>query len=395
MKQQTLGLYVQVPFCASKCSFCNFSSQVRPDSEYDAYCAALQAEVRLLPEHLLSAGVEPGLITLPVDSVYFGGGTPSLLGSQRLRGAVNGLKSIFSLARFPEFTVEITPGSADVRLLEQLAESGVNRLSIGAQSFDDRELRVVGRLHSAQGTVEQVRQARQAGIEQISLDLIAGLPYQTEGSWLAGVDRALALAPEHLSIYIFEADDKSRLGRELHQSGNRYHAGSVPDEEFMAWAYEEARRRLSESGYRQYEISNFARPGFESKHNLKYWNLDPYLGLGAGAHSFDGRRRWSNVEEVGEYRSRLASGKSPISEFRVLDEVQQVEEFFFLGLRRRAGVDLNEAIARWSEPRIAPWQAKIDSLIESGWLERTDGRIRLADRALLVSNEIFQEFVAA
>lgn len=395
MAARTLGLYVQVPFCASKCTFCNFSSLVAPRGIYDRYRALVEMELRLLPEHLARRGVNGAPLSLEVDSIYLGGGTPSLLGAQNLGALTASLGRTFRCAPSVEFTIEITPGSADEHLLEELAALGVNRLSIGAQSFSDRELRSVGRLHSAEDTVEQVKRARRAGIPQVSLDLIAGLPHQTEDSWRASLDRALKIAPEHISIYLFEADEKSRLGREVLNGGDRYHAAEVPGDEFMASAYEEARRRLLRAGYEQYEISNFSLPGFESRHNLKYWGLEPYLGLGAGAHSFDGARRWENIESFERYEEKLTHGESPISVVREQSEAEQLEEFFFLGLRRSAGVDLREARERWGERGVAPWQAKIDGLVRDGWLRSSGDRVCLDERALLVSNEIFQEFVAA
>jgi oxygen-independent coproporphyrinogen III oxidase len=395
MKVPALGLYVQVPFCASKCTFCNFSSSVQPAAVFDGYLKSLEAELQFLSRHLSSHGISENILSLKADSVYIGGGTPSLLGAQRFRALTDALKDVFNLARSVEFTIEITPGSADDCLLEEMISCGVNRLSIGAQSFNGQELRSVGRLHNEQDIVDQMKRARRVGFIQISLDLIAGLPHQTERSWLESLDCALELAPEHVSIYLFEADQKSRLGREVSGGGTRYHAESVPDEEFMVWAYEEARRRLFSAGYEQYEISNFAFPGFESRHNLKYWRLEPYLGLGAGAHSFDGTRRWSNVENFEEYVDRLSRGESAISEVRILSETEQIEEFFFLGLRRREGIDLEEVQERWGEQALDVWQGRIEDLIRGSWLERAGRRVRLTERALLVSNEIFQEFVAA
>jgi putative oxygen-independent coproporphyrinogen III oxidase len=395
MTAQTLGLYIQVPFCASKCTFCNFSSRVEPASLFDRYCASLELELQLLPDLLVGSGIGKEFLSLEVDSIYFGGGTPSLLGGRRLRRLMASLRRNFRLAPSVEFTLEITPGSADARLLEEMREFGVNRLSIGAQSFNDLELRSVGRLHSAQDTAEQVHRARRAGIGRISLDLIAGLPNQTEESWRKNLDLALALAPHHVSVYLFEVDEKSRLGKEVLEGGARYHAGAVPNEEFMAAAYEQARLRLGARGYQQYEISNFALSGCESKHNLKYWQVAPYLGLGAGAHSFDGAHRWSDLESVEAYEERLLDGELPISEIRQLSSGEQIEEFFFLGLRRRDGVDLGLARQRWGQRNMDAWQGKIEELVREGWLELAGEQVRLASRALLVSNEIFQEFVAA
>ncbi len=391
----SLGLYIQVPFCASKCSFCNFSSRVARRDVYDRYCQALATELERLPEFYRASSIGENVLEIPVDSAYLGGGTPSLLESVRLEKLATAIQQRFQFGSKPEFTIEVTPGSADESFLQHIRRLGINRLSIGAQSFLDRELRSVGRLHSGEDTRALVRTARAQGFANISLDLIAGLPHQTEASWSESVQSLIALRPEHVSVYLFEIDEKSRLGSEVLKHGVHYHAGSLPDEDFVADAYDHARESLREAGYLQYEISNYALPGYESRHNRKYWQLQPYLGLGAGAHSCDGQSRWENVTAVEEYQSRLEHGQSPISERHRLTTKAQVEEFFFLGLRQTSGVNLAEAVDRWGGEHIARLTARIDSLEEHGWLERRDGRLCLADKALLLSNEIFQEFVSA
>jgi|YelNatPaOPRAMG01_1025707.scaffolds.fasta_scaffold22953_2 oxygen-independent coproporphyrinogen-3 oxidase len=392
---ETLGLYIQIPFCASKCSFCNFSSRVAPRDVFDRYCAALIKEIERLPDFYWALGVKGGLLELPVDSVYFGGGTPSLLGGERLAKILNALRRRFQFASPSEFTIEVTPGSADGDFLKQALALGVNRLSIGAQSFDDVELRSVGRLHTAEDTRRLIQTGRDEGFGNISLDLIAGLPHQSSASWLHSVETVIALRPEHVSVYLFEIDEKSRLGKEVLQHGSRYHAESVPGEDFMADAYEHARKTLRQAGYAQYEISNFALPGNESIHNRKYWQLKPYIGLGAGAHSFDGHTRWANVTSADEYERSVLHGESPICEQRVLSADAQLEEFFFLGLRQMQGIDLLEAHQRWGRERVEPWARKIEPLERDGWIERHGDSICLTESALLVSNEIFQEFIAA
>ncbi len=392
---QHLGVYIQVPFCASKCSFCNFSSRVARRDVYDAYCRSLITEIEALPRNYRPSGVDPQLLTFPADTLYMGGGTPSLLGELRLRRIVGALRKQIKFASRIEFTLEMTPGSGDSEFLRRARAIGVNRLSIGAQSFDDRELRAVGRLHSPDDTRELVAVARSAGFRNVSLDLIAGLPHQSELSWRATLRAGIEMHPEHLSVYLFEIDEKSRLGGEVMRHGPRYHAGSVPGDDFMANAYETAREELRKAGYRHYEISNFALPGWESAHNLKYWRREPYIGLGAGAHSFDGRRRWENETAVKVYQTSLEQQISPICAARELSESEQVEEFFFLGLRQREGIELASARKLWGARRLAPWTRKIKALEKDGWLERSDRRLRLADHALLVSNEIFEQFLAA
>ena len=392
---ETPGIYIQVPFCASKCSFCNFSSRVAPVDVYDDYCGALCAEIDQLNQFYEAAGIDWSAFAATVDTVYIGGGTPSLLGSARLSKIIKRLYRHFRFASHVEFTLEFTPGSADSYFLKHAREAGINRLSIGAQSFTDAELRSVGRLHSAEDARQAVKVARGQGFTNVSLDLIAGLPHQTEESWQATLRSAMELRPEHISVYLLEVDEKSRLGGEVLRHGSRYHADFVPDDDFMAGAYDRARAVLQQQGYIQYEISNFALPGFESAHNLKYWQLKPYAGLGAGAHSFDGRCRWQNETSVPAYQTMLAHNESPIQELHQLSPGEQIEEFFFLGLRRREGVNILDAVQRWGSEFVAPWMLKLDELERDEWLKRAGNQVRLADRALLVSNEIFQEFVAA
>ncbi len=389
-----LGIYIQVPFCASKCTFCNFSSSVERSSIFEQYTQMLEREAEGWRADFPLHGISDNLLARPVDSVYMGGGTPALLGAERLHRIVGALRGATSWNEQLEFTIETTPGSASASLLQSFRELGINRLSIGAQTFDETELGVIGRLHSVDETRELVRHARDAGFCNISLDLIAGLPHQSEASFRRSLEATAKLRPEHVSLYLFEVDDNSRLGKEVVHGGERYHAASVPSDDAMADAYEAACRILAREGYGQYEISNFALPGFESSHNRKYWQLAPYLGLGAGAHSFDGERRWSNVVNVQTYMSKLESGESPIAECRTLTAESQVEEFFFLGLRQVQGVELAVARARWGTDFIRPWEEKIDTLRRDGWVECRDGRVKLVPRAYLISNEIFQEFVS-
>jgi len=389
----TLGVYIQIPFCGSKCSFCNFSSQVARDDAIGRHCQALEREIAEWDSLATSAGIASATLSLPVDTVYIGGGTPPIVGAERLKRIVAKLRERFEVEARCEFTLEVTPASADEDFLTRLRDWGANRLSIGAQSFSDPELRAVGRLHSAADTHETVARARRAGFSNISLDLIAGLPGQTEFSWQESLRAVECLRPEHVSVYIIEMDEKSRLGREVLRHGERYHASEVPDENFMADAYECARDFLAAAGYRQYEISNFALPGLESRHNRKYWRLEPYLGFGAGAHSFDGEWRWANEISSESYAQRVTRGEAPATEIRRLTTQDQIEEFFFLGLRQAEGVDLAEARGRWGNSSLGRWESVIAGFAGRGLLVRENDRIRLPDSALLVSNEVFQEFL--
>ena len=392
--RSNLGVYVQVPFCASKCSFCNFSSRVERSSVFDQYARMLVRELEGWQISFPARGIPQEVLSLSVDSIYIGGGTPALLGEERLGLVIGGLRDHLRWSQDVEFTMETTPGSASGGLLVAFRGLGVNRLSIGAQTFEDAELRAVGRLHSADDTVELVHQARQAGFQNISLDLIAGLPHQTEQSFRRSLEATVKLQPQHVSLYLFEVDEKSRLGREVVHGGNRYHATTVPDDDFMADAYEAGCAFLAAEGYSQYEISNFALPTFASRHNRKYWQLAPYVGLGAGAHSFDGTRRWSNQIDVQLYMAKLDVGLAPIDDFRALTVEEQLEEFFFLGLRQAAGVNLEWARERWGASCLGPWEEKIKNLADEGWVVNHEGQVRMARHAYLISNEIFQQFVS-
>ena len=356
----TLGIYIQVPFCASKCSFCNFSSGVEPVAIFDRYTSSLQREVEAWSRFFPEAGIPTEILSPPVNSIYIGGGTPTLLEEERLGAIVGALREYLLCREEAEFTLETTPGSTPGSLLEGLRRMGVNRLSIGAQTFDDRELRSVGRLHSADDTGQLVRHARRAGFQNISLDLIAGLPYQTEESFRRSLEAAVNLRPEHLSLYLFEVDEKSRLGREVVHGGNRYHAGCGAGRRIHGGCVRirvrfPHRRRLR--AVRDFELR--AAGVSESRHNRRYWQLAPYVGLGAGAHSFDGARRWSNHVDVQRYMASLEAGRSPIDEVRTLTVEEQVEEFFFLGLRQADGVDLDVAQGALGRGFLEPWEAKI------------------------------------
>jgi len=390
---ETVGIYIQVPFCASKCSFCNFSSSVERREAIDRTLSALVEEIQRLPGWYADEGISPHLFALPGDSIYFGGGTPPLAGPTRLARVLDALARRFQRADSVEFTMEATPGSADEPFLEWAARAGINRLSIGAQSFVDLELGAVGRLHSADQTREFVRQARLAGFKNLSLDLIAGLPHQTLASWRDSLASAAALQPEHVSVYLFEVDEKSRLGNEVLRHGTRYQALALPSEDFMADAYEEARAFLAREGYAQYEISNFSLPGFESRHNRKYWRREPYVGLGPGAHSFDGERRWENATSAADYRMKIERGDSPIQKLRRLTDMEQLEEFFFLGLRESAGVEFQAVGRRWGREAEKTVERIIRELTARHLLTRENGRVRLRAEAYLVSNEVFQEFL--
>jgi oxygen-independent coproporphyrinogen-3 oxidase len=260
-----------------------------------------------------------------VDTVYIGGGTPSLLDPAHLQSVLDTLRESFT-TDLAEVTLEADPETVESEKATAWVRAGINRVSFGLQSFSDKELKAAGRMHRRADIYRAVPILREAGIRNISFDLIAGLPHQTKESWQQSLEELEALAPEHVSVYLLEVDEGSRLGKELLQGGERYSAAAVPSEDEMAEFYEMAQEKLGAAGYRHYEISNWAKPGFESKHNLKYWRREAYLGFGAGAHSFSGTERWANVHDAAEYVSAVQSGRLPIEQHEVLTAERALEE---------------------------------------------------------------------
>jgi oxygen-independent coproporphyrinogen-3 oxidase len=277
-----LGIYLSVPFCRTKCSYCNFASDVFSRAVFERYVDRVCADIVNAPHVAEEMG---GRMERAVDSIYLGGGTPTVLEAAQLERLFVAVRQQFDVSPRVEVTVECAPGTLTDAVLESLLHCGVNRVSLGVQSFVDQEAAAVGRLHKCSTVLEDIARLRAAGIVNINIDLIAGLPHQTAESWELSVAEAIAAGAGHVSVYMLEVDEDSRLGRELLAGGTRYHAHFVPNEEAMADFYVAACEWLESAGIAQYEISNFARQGFESQHNLKYWTRQPYLGFGVDAHS--------------------------------------------------------------------------------------------------------------
>ena len=385
-----LGLYISVPFCRTKCSYCNFASDVFSRAVFDKYVTAICAEIEQAAETADQMGA---LFERTVDSIYFGGGTPTLLDVAQLERSFVAIRQNFVVTAAAEITVECAPGTLTVPVLEGLQRCGVNRVSLGVQSFDDQESASVGRLHKRSTVVDDVAHLRSAGISNINIDLIAGLPHQTRDSWEASLNELITLQVPHASIYMLEVDDDSRLGRELIAGGQRYHAHFVPDEDLTADMYEIACERLNAAGIRQYEISNFARAGFESKHNLKYWTRQPYLGFGVDAHSMLGARdglavRFSNPDSLEKYLAGVMKGRTPVSSESALQEA------FFLGLRLNRGIDLQDLVNEFGENAVAAYSESLSQLEDSELLNKDGSTIRLTSRGRMLSNEVFERFVS-
>jgi oxygen-independent coproporphyrinogen-3 oxidase len=388
----TLGVYISVPFCRSKCSYCNFASGVFGEERMARYVDRLLEEV-----HTARARARSWQTGLPghVDTVYLGGGTPSLLQPEQLQQIFHALRQEFSIQANAEITLECAPGQLSSALLETLPQLGVNRVSLGVQSFVDAETMAVGRLHTHAQALADIARLRSAGIGNINVDLIAGLPHQTETSWQHSLDQAIATGVPHVSVYMLEVDEDSRLGRELLSGGQRYHANAVPEEAAIAAMYHTACERLTSAGIAQYEISNFARKGWESRHNERYWLRRPYLGLGMDAHSMlpgqDGRpRRVAMTDDLEAYLEQSAP-----PQITVVDRKAALEEAWFLGLRRTQGVSLTGLDAEFGAGTMDMFRPALAECEEDGLLEIIHGTARLTARGRLFSNEVFQRFLGA
>lgn len=398
-----LGLYISVPFCRTKCSYCNFASDVFSKSTYENYVARLLEDIADSRQFASKLGCE---LDECVDSVYLGGGTPSILEPSQLLRIFAAAQTHFTITPDAEITVECAPGTLMPALIETLLQCGVNRVSLGVQSFVDQEAQSVGRVHKRVTVLEEIARLRQSGIANINIDLIAGLPHQTAESWAYSVAETIATGVPHASVYMLEVDDDSRLGRELIRGGARYHARFVPGDDQIADFYERACEMLVSAGVAQYEISNFARvQGFEnnqSRHNLKYWMRQPYIGFGVDAHSMlavehlrnAGKDdRWQQAvrlavtDSLDAYMNRAPHSVTPVG-------VQAaIEENFFLGLRLNRGID-REGLRQILDSEIAGvCESVIRECVREGLLEEQGTTVRLTARGRLLSNEVFGRFL--
>jgi oxygen-independent coproporphyrinogen III oxidase len=385
-----LGIYVQVPFCQTKCTYCNFHTGVVSSGRFAPYVEAVCREIRGYRELYRAAGVEllGAFEKAGVDTVYFGGGTPSLLEAELLGRMIGAIRETFA-NELSEVTLEADPETVEAGKAAAWVGAGINRVSFGLQSFSDRELVSAGRMHRRADIYRAVLILRASGIRNISFDLIAGLPFQTKESWKESLEELGKLAPEHVSVYLLEVDEGSRLGKEILAGGGRYSARAVPGDDEMAEFYETACEFLGEAGYHHYEISNWARPGFESKHNLKYWRREAYLGFGAGAHSFSGMERWANAHDAAAYVGAIQAGRLPAEQLKRLTRESALEEELFLGLRQLDGIDVGRIEREYG----VALGARFEPLQSAGLVEREGDVVRLAEGKLSVSNEVFVELM--
>jgi oxygen-independent coproporphyrinogen III oxidase len=376
------GLYVHVPFCEAKCSYCHFAIDPRrPDHErQERYLRALLREMEWAAGHEAIGDA---------DTLYFGGGTPSLLAPARLSRLIDAARASFGLAADAEITIEANPHDLDTAGYRVLREAGVGRLSLGAQSFDDGVLREMGRFHTSGDSASAVERARGAGFDNVSIDLILGWPGETERRWSANLAALASLRPEHVSLYVLEVEGRTELG-------HRARCGrlDLPDDDLVAALYWRTVDTLAEAGLERYEISNFGRPGRESRHNAKYWDDVSFRGFGMAAHSYlDGRRFWNQPTFVSYCRSVEAEPPAPVAGERLLSPRERASEALFTGLRRRGGIELAAFSARYGIHPLDEYGPALSDAFAAGLVESTSGGLRLTDDGVLLSNEVFATFV--
>ncbi|HEX5234952.1 MAG TPA: radical SAM family heme chaperone HemW [Silvibacterium sp.] len=389
-QMDSLGIYVSVPFCRSKCTYCNFASGVFPASYFERYVHRLREDLDGMRARTAKWNAQ-----LPdqVDSIYLGGGTPSLLPAALIKRLFTAIREAFAVNADAEVTIECAPGQLEEETLGAMIECGVNRISFGVQSFVDAEAKQTGRLHTRDIALLDVERVRQTGIARLNLDLIAGLPGQTRATWRESLDVLRDAAPDHASVYMLEVDDESRLGKEISAGGFRYYASQVPSDDLIAEMYVEAEEFFAVNGMPQYEISNFSRCGAESRHNLKYWTRQPYLGFGLDAHSMlrdtDGRAlRFAATDELEPFLND-AGWEDP----QPLSFEDELEEAWFLGLRLNRGVSLSALEADFGGKPVRHFNSVISELVKEGLIECCEKHVKLTSRGRLFSNEVFARFL--
>jgi oxygen-independent coproporphyrinogen-3 oxidase len=374
-----LGLYLHIPFCSAICNYCNFNRGLLDEGLKRQYVDALIQEIRRAAEPSTSA-----------DTIYFGGGTPSLLTAGEVERIIASCRESFRLDAATEVTLEANPETVSLATLSGYRAAGVNRLSIGVQSFRDEELERLSRLHSAQTARHALAVARRAGFDNISLDLMMWLPQQRVEDWLVSVDALIAVHPDHASLYLLELYPNAPLREDMARAG----WSQAPDADAAAM-YLEALARLDGAGYQQYEISNVAQPGRRAWHNVKYWQDGEWLGFGCGAHSTRGGARWRNVPATMDYVRRIRAGEPVVAERRILDADERVEDALFTGLRLAAGIDLPDIERRYG---IDVWQrygAELARFVDAGLvIHRPKRQLALTRPGMLLANEVMTVFIS-
>ncbi|HWQ32887.1 MAG TPA: radical SAM family heme chaperone HemW [Blastocatellia bacterium] len=381
--EQAAGLYLHIPFCATRCHYCNFATGGYESELARQYVAALQCEIRRTAATLSAA---PGL--RQVDTIYFGGGTPTTLSIEQLASLIELCRAEFEVAPDTEITAEANPGSVSLEYLKELRHTGLNRLSFGVQSFDDGELQMIGRTHTAADARAAIHLAREAGFDNISLDLIAGLPEQKMETWRRNLDEAFALEPDHLSVYLLELYKDAPLLHRIRRGELR-----AIDDELTVAMYFELLDAAAAQGFEHYEISNWARPGRESRHNLKYWTGAPYHAFGVSAAGYNGHSRWSNTRNIHEYLERIERGESAVTERTELSDDDRQSEALFLRLRLKDGVNLTSHERRFGISVRERYRDELERLNEAGLIELSDETLKISRAGTVLANEVFAAFV--
>lgn len=367
------GLYIHIPFCESKCIYCDFYSMANNNHLIDKYIDALLVEAVERKNELNSESL---------TTVYLGGGTPSLLSITQLSKLVNGLKKVFDFSAVEEFTIEVNPDDVTVEYIQHAKSLGINRVSMGVQSFCDEDLRFINRRHTAKQATDAIHIIKEAGIDNISIDLIYGIPGQNIEKWKNNVDTAISQSVQHISAYtlMYEEDTRLSVMRSL---------GKITevDDDVVAAMYDYLVAQLKSNGYTHYEISNFALPGFHSRHNSSYWNLTPYLGLGVAAHSFDGTVRRYNPSNLKKYLDALGEGNLCV-EVEKITKAEKYDEYVMLRLRTADGIDADELMHRFDEEYYQFFIEKTKPLVSEGSLINENGRYYIPENHIMISDNI-------
>ena len=374
------GIYIHIPFCDTGCNYCHFITTRLEGGVADRYCRGLVRELRAYFATAAAAGV--------ADSVYFGGGTPSIVSAELIGGILEACRELIPFTPDCEITLEANPGTVTDAKVEAYVEMGINRVSLGAQSFDPQELDLIGRSHTAMEIGQSLELLRRHAIRNVNLDLMLGLPTQTALHWYSTLQRAVQLGPDHISVYMLDLDGDAPLSRLIERG-----VCKVPEDDDVSEWYLATIDFLGAAGFEQYEISNFARPGFQCRHNLKYWMRNPVLGFGVGSHSHDGASRYANDASVTDYLEAVEEGRSPVRWKGSMEKAQELEETLFLGLRLNRGLDWLKLQQRYSSERLAVTEVFLADMARNGIVEWQDNIIRLTPRGMLLSNEVFREFV--
>jgi oxygen-independent coproporphyrinogen-3 oxidase len=388
------GVYLHIPFCRSRCSYCDFATEVwRSNETVERYVNALCSEIKTVSFALTGGDIPIDSISpadhsagIDIDTIYFGGGTPSLLKPEQVERILEAVNIQFEISNDAEITMEMNPATVTPESLAAYRSFGVNRASFGVQTFNDKHLKLLARGHDSNDARQTLKMLRDAGFDNISFDLIAGLPGQTLDDWKLNLEKAVSMQPEHLSLYLLEIHEGTPLADQV-RSGRR----PLPDPELGAEMYEFMLDELGNGGYEQYEISNFAKPGFESRHNSKYWRLEPVYGFGVSAHSFDGLQRYSNERDTNRFVQLIEKFGTAETERETVDAPS---EFAFLGLRLNQGIDLDEYRARFRIDLFKRYGADLDQRAAAGLIEISGGKLRLTRKGMLFSNEVFEIFVS-